>query len=144
MAVTSQQIEEINKRIGVADTPLVYDIEKGMIKCFTCAVGDINAKWQSDDNKAVAPPTFPLILGFDRMIQELNMDSTLTILHGSTNLECYRSIVSGDTLTVTSTVTGVREREGEKGKSLFVTFEIKCSNQRQEPVALCRQMAILY
>jgi hypothetical protein len=143
MAVTPQKIEEINKRIGVADTPLIYDIEKGMIERFTRAVGDNNPLWQAHDDKAAAPPALALILGFDRMIQELNRDSALTVLHGSTSLECFRSIVSGDTLTVVSTITSVREREGEKGKSLFVTFEIKCSNQRQEPVALCRQMAIL-
>jgi acyl dehydratase len=78
------------------------------------------------------------------MIQELNMDSSLTILHGSTNLECYRPISSDDTITAETTISNVREREGEKGTTLFVTFEIKCHNQRNEHVASCKQLAIIF
>jgi acyl dehydratase len=144
MTVAPRVAEDIKNRIGVTYPPLVYDVEKGMIERFARAVGDTNPLWETKGNKAVAPPTLPLILGFDLMIQELNRDSSLTVLHGSTDLECHRSIVPGDTLTVTPVITGVRERDGEKGKTLFVSFETTCRNQRQETVAVCRQMAIIY
>jgi hypothetical protein len=38
----------------------------------------------------------------------------------------------------------VRQRQGEVGTMLFVTFDIAYSNQKKETVAACRQMVIIY
>jgi acyl dehydratase len=50
----------------------------------------------------------------------------------------------GDVVTVSARVDKVRQRQGKMGLSRFVTFEINCRNQRDELVARCRQMAIVY
>jgi acyl dehydratase len=143
--------EELKKKVGVDWPPLVYDIEKGMIRRFAQAVGDPNPLWQDEEYASqsgyggiVAPPTFALIMGFDRMLQSLNLDSSLTVLHGSTELECHQPIRPGDIITVTTRIANVRQRQGKVGETLFVTFDMSCRNQKQELVAMCRQMAIIY
>ncbi len=143
MANSSQVFEEIKKRIGIPYPSIVYNVENGVIERFLQAVGDSNAQWRNN-KQLIAPPTFPLILGFDHMIQELNKEPSLTILHGSTELESYLPIVAGETLTIDMCITNVRERGGKTGQTLFINFEIKCRNQWQELISLCRQLAIIY
>ncbi|MES0328713.1 MAG: MaoC family dehydratase N-terminal domain-containing protein, partial [Dehalococcoidales bacterium] len=83
-------------------------------------------------------------LGFDRIQEVLSSDPALTVLHGSTELESYQLLRPGDVITVSARIAKVRQRQGKMGLSRFVTFEISCRNQRNEPVASCRQMAIVY
>jgi acyl dehydratase len=143
--------EELKQKIGIDWPPLVCDIEKGMIRRFAQSVGDPNPLWQDEEyarqsgyGGIVAPPTFALILGFDRMLQSLDLDPLLTVLHGSTELESYQPIRPGDAITVTTRIANVRQRRGKAGEMLFVTFDMSCRNQGQELVARCRQMAIIY
>jgi hydroxyacyl-ACP dehydratase HTD2-like protein with hotdog domain len=72
------------------------------------------------------------------------MDTKVTLLHGSTELECYQSVMMGDTLTVTAKITDIRQRQGKMGQTTFVTFELTYTNQRQELIAMCRQMLITH
>lgn len=151
MAISPQKISELESRVGVAEAPLVYEIEKGMVQRFARAVGDINPLWH-DENYAkksgyggiIAPPNFILTLGFDRVLDAFISDSSLTVLHGSTELECHRPVCTGDIITAIPKIVNVRERQGKAGATVFVTFEIAYSNQKQEAVAECRQMAIIY
>lgn len=151
MAVDSQTISELESRIGVELPPMIYDIERGMIQRFARAVGDPNPLWQDEDcagksgyGGIIAPPNFILILGFDRMLEAFISDASLTVLHGSTELECHQPVQPGDVITVTVKIVNVRERQGKVGTTVFVTFEMIYKNQRQEVVADCRQMAIIY
>ncbi len=143
-------IEELKGKIGVEGPPLVYEIEKGMIRRFAQTVGDLNPLWQNDEYGAesgfvniIAPPTFVLILGFDQIICQLTQNPSQTVLHGSTELDCYQPIRPRDIITVTAKIAGVRQRESKIGRMAFVTFNIIYKNQRQEMVAKCRQMAII-
>ena len=151
MAVDSQTISELESRIGVEVPPLVYDIERGMIQRFTRAVGDPNPLWQDEDyadrsgyGGIIAPPNFIPTLCFDRVLETFISDASLTVLHGSTELECHQPVRPGDVITVTVKIVNVRERQGKVGTTVFVTFEMVYKNQRQEVVADCRQMAIIY
>jgi len=143
--------EELKSQVGVDWPPLVYEIEKGMIRRFAQAVGDPNPLWQDEEYASrssfsgiIAPPTFLLILGFGQILQTLTSDSSLTVLHGSTELECHQPVRPGDVITVTTKIANVRERPGKMGKMLFVTFDMTGTNQGQDVVAKCRQMAIIY
>ena len=151
MAIDSQVIKELESRVGVEGQPFVYDIEKGLIRRFTRAIGDPNPLWQDEEYAAktsyggiIAPPNFILTLGFDKILQVFILDSSITVLHGSTEIECHQPVRPGDVITVTPTIKNVRERQGKTGKMLFVIFDMVYKNQRQEPVAVCRQMAIIY
>lgn len=144
-------IEKLKEQVGVDRPPQVYQVEKGMIRRFAQAIGDPNPLWQDGKYAAkssygdiVAPPTLALILGFEQVVQTLTLEPSVTVLHGSTELETYLPIRPGDTITVTARIANARERPGKMGNMLFVTFDMSYHNQKQEAVARCRQMAIIY
>jgi hypothetical protein len=130
-------IVELKNKLGTELESVSYQIEAGMIRRFVQAVDDPNPRWQ-----VMAPPTFVLTVGLEK-IQQL-LTSAETLLHGSTELECYQPVTPGDVLTATATVTNVRERQGKTGKTAFITIDTIYRNQRQELVAKCRQMVISY
>jgi len=132
-------LEGLRARVGAEWPAGVYPIERGMVRRFARAIGDTSARWQDE-----APPTFIVTLGFEQVEEALATASPATLLHGSTELECYRPVVVGDTVTVTAKITGIRERQGQMGKTAFITFELAYFSQRQELVARCRQMIISY
>ncbi len=145
-------IEGLKAKIGVEWEPRVCEIEKGMIRRFAQAIGDPNPLWQNEEYAGrskyggiIAPPTFVLTIGFEQFLEQiLALASFGTILHGSTEFECYQPIRPGDVVAVITKITNVRERDGKMGKTAFITFEITYRNQSQELVAKCRQMVIGY
>ncbi len=152
MAEGSLSIEELRDKIGVEREAGVYEIERGMIRKFALAIGDPNPLWQDEEyarkskyGGIIAPPTFILTIGLEQIEQELTSLSSMTTLHGSTELECYQPVRPGDKITVTIRLANIRERQGKKiGKMVFMTFEITYKNQGQELVAKCRQTLIGY
>lgn len=151
MAEGSSGIERLKDSLRVEREVGVYEIEKGMIRKFALAVGDPNPLWQDEEyarrsryGGIVAPPTFIPTIGFDQIEPELTSLSS-TLLHGSTELECYQPVRPGDKVTVTCRLANIRERPNQvTSKTVFMTFEITYKNQRQELVARCRQMLIGY
>jgi hypothetical protein len=138
--VTDLTTEELKSKLAAAFKPVEYEVEKGAIRQFVRAVGDANPRWQE-----VAPPTFVLIIGLEQIQQQLiDAFPATTILHGSTELECYHPVRAGDVLTVTTGVANIRERQGKMGTTAFITLDTDYKNQRREPVARSRQMIISY
>jgi len=144
-------IEALRAKIGVEWEPGIYEIEKGMVRRFVQAVGDPNPLWQDEEyakqsryDGVIAPPTFILAMGFEQIQQVLAPVLSGTTLHGSTELEFYQPVRLGDVVTATTKITNVRERQGKMGKTVFITFDITYRNQRQQPVAKCRQMIVSY
>lgn len=133
-------VEDLKSRLESAFAPVVCEVEKGAVQRYVEAIGDSNPRWQ-----AVAPPTFVLMIGFDKILEQLlDASPAATILHGSTELECLLPVAVGDTVTAEIAVANIRERVGKMGKTAFVTLDTTYKNQRQEPVARCRQMIITY
>ena len=145
--------EDLRSKIGIESEPEVYEIEKGMIRRFVLAVDDPNPLWQDEEyarksrhGGIIAPPTFVLTIGFDKLQQQVQESIPHGgILHGSTALECYQPVRTGDSINVTTKITNIREwRDRRKGKTVFVTLDVTYKNQRQELVAKCQQMIIGY
>jgi len=152
MVEGSSGIERLKEKIGEGWQPRVYEIEKGMIRQFVQAIDDPNPRWQDEEyakkskyGGIIAPPTFVVAIGFDQIQQQMLASIPYqTVLHGSSDLECYQPIRSGDVVTVTTKVTNIHQRQGKMGKMAFMTFDTTYKNQRQELVAKCRQMVISY
>ena len=152
MAENSLSIEGMKAKIGEEGEPRVYEIEKGMVLRFVQAVDDPNPLWQDEEyarksqyGGIIAPPTLIPIIGFEPMLQQVSQAIPQgTLLHGATELECYQPLRPGESVTVTTKIANIREREGKMGKMTFITFENTYKNQRQELVARCRQMIIGY
>lgn len=152
MVEGSSGLERVKEKIGEEWEPRVYEIEKGMIRRYVQAIDDPNPLWQDEEyaNKSqyggiIAPPTFVLVIGFEQIQQQMSQSIPYqTVLHGSSDLECYQPIRPGDVVTVTTKITNIRQRQGKMGKMVFMTFDTTYKNQRQELVARCRQMVIGY
>ena len=151
MAINAEMIGRLEKQVGAALTPVVYNIEPGMIKRFVQATGDANPSWQDDGcsweslcGGAVAPPGLVLTLGFIQAVEPLISDPSLAVLHGSTELECMQPVRAGDVITVNARITSVRQRQGKSGLTVFLNIGLECVNQRQETAARCSQMLIIY
>ena len=130
-------VDELKRKLETELSSVTCDIEKGMIQRFVWAIDDPNPLWQN-----VAPPTFVSTIGLGR-IQPL-LASSDTLLHGSTELECYQLVRPGDVLTATTRISNIRERQGKMGKMAFISIDTTYKNQVQELVAKCRQMFISY
>ena len=152
MAENPSSIDRVRAKIGEEGEPRVYEIEKGMIQRFVQAIDDPNPLWQDEEyakksqyDGIIAPPTLIPIIGFEQIQQQVSqLIPHGTVLHGATDLECYQPIRPGESVTVTTKIANVRERQGKMGKMAFITFETTYKNQRQELVARCRLMLIGY
>jgi len=153
MTKSLPDIEKLRGEIGVEWESGVYEIEKGMIRRFVQAIDDPNPLWQDEKYASksqygglIAPPTFILAIGFEHIQQKMaTLMPSAGRLHGGTELECYQPVRPGDTITASGKIVDVRERQGSKlGKMVLVTFDMSYKNQRQESVAKCRQITILY
>ncbi len=140
MAIDEKTIEELESRVGIACQPLQCEIEKSLIKRFATAVGDDNPRWQA----GFAPPNLILTMGFGGLLKKYIEDPDITVLHGSTELDCHRPVKAGDVISAVVSLKNVRQRQVEAGTMLFVTFDIAYGNQHNEKVADCRQMVIIY
>jgi len=129
-------IDELKNKVGQPWLTLAYAVEKGMVQRIVEAVGDENPRWQG--TKAEAPPALLLTIGFERVISML-LSLPESVLHGSTELECFKPAKVGDIITVSAKVASVRERL----PMTFVNLELEQHNQKGELIARCKQLAIL-
>jgi len=135
-------IEKLKGKVGVAWKPREYLIEGEMIRRFARAVGDTNPLWKDG---AIAPLTFTLSIGFEQFVDDLmKLTPFNTVLMGSTDIESYQPMKLGDVITVVFKISHLRERKGQTGKMVFMTFDSTYKNKEQELVAKCRQMVIGY
>ena len=151
MVDSSLSIDGLRGKVGVEWEVGVYEIEKGMIRRFIRATGDTNPLWQDEAyakkskyGSIIAPPAFTLTIGFEEIQEMLASSLPGAVLHGSTELEHYQPVRAGDVVTATTKISNIRERQSKMGKTVFVTFDITYKNQRQQPVAKCRYMVVVY
>jgi len=121
--------EELQSLVNVPFGPDVYEIEKGMVRKFAEAIDDPSTRWQEE-----TPPTFPAALVPTALIHRLfNAKTPLKrLLNGASELEYLQPIKIGDTISVTGTLTRLRQVEGKEGPSLFMITEVTYTNQRGE------------
>jgi hypothetical protein len=133
--------EELQNMVNVPYGPDVYEIEKGMIKKFVEAIDDPNTRWREE-----TPPTFPAALVPTQLIHRLfNAKSSLKrLLNGASDLEYRKPIKPGDIISVTGTLTRLRQVFGAEGPTLFMFTEMTYTNQRGELVVKGKNTYIKY
>jgi len=133
--------EELQSLLNVTFGPEVYEIEKGWLKRFAEAIGDPNPRWLRE-----ATPTFPAVLLPAELIHRLfNARTRLTrLLNGASELEYYAPIAAGDVISVTGSLTRLRQTQGKEGTTLFMFTEVTCTNQRGEVVVRGKNTYIKY
>ena len=133
--------DELKSLLNVEFGPEVYDIEKGMVRKFAEAIDDPNPLWQQ-----VASPTFLAALIPNELLHKLlTARCPLTrYLNGANELDYYQAINVGDVISVTASLSKLRQLEGKEGTTLFMIMEITYKNQGGEVVARGRSTYIRY
>ena len=118
--------------------PYTYIVEKGKIKEFANAIGDLKDDYL---NGKKTPPTFSTVIelwGSTSFLAEklgLNMSK---VLHGEQGYEYLGEINAGDEITVSTTI----ENAYTKASMNFIIIKKEFINQRNEAVLISRSTII--
>jgi len=142
--------QEFAKLVGKETEPEVWEAGKEHIKWFAQAIGDPNPLWQdrtyaekSRYKNIIAPPLFLIDVGLVKLVDRLvDMDSHRANINGGTELEYFKPIEAGDTITTVAKLADVQEKMGKTGSLIFLVVEVKYTNQKGALVAICRNTFI--
>ncbi len=154
--------EEVKQLVGQTRSTRVFQVEKGAIKKFADAVDDRNPLYWDDEytqrsryGSIIAPPGFfgwptQWERGKTFILYEENMEPRASlarlgysrVLDGGMEYEFSLPVHAGDTLSATSVIKNIMEREGRSGKLVFVIIETTYVNQNGAVVARARSTSI--
>jgi len=147
--------ENLNKLLGVAIGPTIFKIEEGAIQRYATAIGDTNPMFndvgyakKSKYGGLICPPGFfgwPVKEGFDPLAVPqmlLQAGAPERGLDGGIEYEFFEIIRAGDTLSATTSIINIQEKESKSGKMLITTIENTYINQDGELVMKSRSTLI--
>ena len=105
-------------------------VEDGHLRRWCEAIGDMNPRWQTE-----APPTFLAALGAETLEFPEAMAYGSGWLNAGDRFEHREVVRAGDTLTSTTTLVDVYEKQGSAGPMLFLVTETRFQDQRGRHVA---------
>ena len=146
---------QINKSlIGKEFAPYVVTVERGKIKEFARAIGDLNPFYLDDRiGKAsewgdiIAPPTFATTLRDESadtgaLLRELGTDIS-RVLHGEQEFEIFRPLQPGESYLCRTKVLDIYEKTGKSGPMAFVVRETAITDHANEIVATSRHITVV-
>jgi acyl dehydratase len=145
---------QINKSVlGKESPPYTVTVERGRIKDFARAIGDLNAFYLDDAvgrasewGDVIAPPTFMTTFrdegGSGAFLKELGVDIS-RILHGEQEFEIHRPLRPGETFLCRSKVVDITEKSGRSGAMAFITRETAVTDDTNELVATMRSVTVV-
>ena len=140
--------------VGKTFPPYAVTVERGKIKEFARAVGDLNPFYLDDRVGAasewgdiIAPPTFATTfrddsLDYTAFLRELGTDIS-RVLHGEQEFEIHRPLRPGETFLCRSRVLDVYEKTGKSGPMAFVVREMVVTDKADEIVATARHITVV-
>ena len=145
---------QINRDVlGKESAPFVVTVERGAIKAFARAIGDLNAVYLDDAvgrasewGDVIAPPTFATSFrdeaGARAFLAELGVDIS-RVLHGEQEFEIHRQMRPGETYLCRSKVVDIYEKSGKSGAMAFVVRETTITDDDNEIVAKARGVTVV-
>jgi acyl dehydratase len=139
--------------VGKEFAPYAVTVERGKIKEFARAIGDLNPFYLDDRVGAasewgdiIAPPTFATTFrdeGADTsaLLRELGTDLS-RVLHGEQEFELHRPLQPGRTYLCRARVVDVYEKAGKSGPMGFVVRETTIT-ERDELVGTMRSVTVV-
>jgi hydroxyacyl-ACP dehydratase HTD2-like protein with hotdog domain len=101
---------------GTSTGPVRWEVERGAIRRFAAAIGDVEPSHARGD---VAPPTFPTTLRLDLPAGVIEKSR---ILHAGEEYRYRRALRAGDVLLVERQVEDVYEKTGSLGRMTFIVL----------------------
>ena len=145
----------INKTlIGKEYAPYPVTVERGKIKEFARAIGDLNPFYLDDRVGAasewgdlIAPPTFAVTFRDETadtgaMLRDLGTDIS-RILHGEQEFELFRPLQPGQTYLCRARIVDIYEKSGRSGPMAFVVRETTITDRTNDVVAAMRHITIV-
>jgi acyl dehydratase len=145
----------IDRRIiGKEYPPFAVTVERGKIKEFARAIGDLNPFYLDDRVGAasewgdiIAPPTFAVTFRDEAadtqaLLRDLGVDIS-RLLHGEQEFELFRPLQPGQTYLCRTKVVDVYEKSGRTGPMAFVVREIAITDRAGQIVATMRQITVV-
>jgi acyl dehydratase len=131
----------------------VVTVERGRIKDFARAIGDMNPFYLDDRvgqasewGDVIAPPTFMTTFRADgetgSLLSELGTDIS-RVLHGEQEFELHRPVRPGETFVCRSRITDIYEKTGRSGPMAFVARETAVTDRANEVVAVIRHITVI-
>ena len=140
--------------IGKEYPPYAITVERGRLKDFARAVGDLNPFYLEDAVGAaspwgdvIAPPTFAVSFrgeGADSsaLLRDLGVDVS-RVLHGEQEFEILRQLVPGEDYLCRTKVVDVYEKTGRSGPMAFVVRETAVTDRTGEIAVTMRQVTVV-
>ena len=134
--------------------PYTVTVERGRIKDFARAIGDLNPLYLDDRVGAasewgdiIAPPTFPITFRDDNadtnaLLKDLGVDIS-RILHGEQEFELHRPMRPGETFLCRPKISDIYEKAGRSGPMAFVVRETYVTDRTNELVATLRGLTVV-
>jgi acyl dehydratase len=146
---------QINTSVkGKEYAPYRVSVERGKIKEFARAIGDLSPLYLDDAVAAagpwgdiIAPPTFPITFrdeGADTgvLLRDLGVDLG-RILHGEQEFEHFKPVHPGQTYLCRNRVTDIYEKAGKSGPMAFVVRETTVTDADNDIVAVMRGTTVV-
>ena len=140
--------------IGKEYPPFPVTVERGRIKEFARAIGDLNPSYLDDRVGAasewgdlIAPPTFAITFRDETadtgsMLRDLGTDIS-RILHGEQEFELFRPLQPGQTYLCRARIVDIYEKSGRSGPMAFVVRETTITDRTNDVVAAMRHITIV-
>ena len=134
--------------------PYAVTVERGKIKEFARAIGDLSPLYLDDAvgraspwGDIIAPPTFPITFRDESqdtgaLLRDLGVDIS-RLLHGEQHFEHHRPIRPGETYLCRSKVLDIYEKTGRSGPMAFVVRETAVTDGDGDIVATMRHVTVV-
>jgi acyl dehydratase len=157
MTQASVITDAMRAEIGKESEPVTFEVDKSACRMFARAVGYTDPLFFDEEYaRSKGYRSIPAPVGFlghpvynpnapQRLGGYFRADSPFKrILNGGTDIEYLDTVCAGDTLTVTSKLVDLSEREGRLGPMLITVTETTYRNQAGNTVAVARGTGIQY
>jgi acyl dehydratase len=146
---------QINTSVkGKEYPPYVVTVERGKIKEFARAIGDLSPFYLDDNvgrasewGDIIAPPTFPITFRDETqdtgvLLRDLGTDIS-RLLHGEQAFEHRKPIRPGETYICRSKVVDIYEKTGRSGPMAFVVRETTVTDGDNDIVVTVRHITVV-
>ena len=142
---------QLNRVVGKEHPPYTVTVERGGIKDFARAIGDLNPFYLDDEigrasewGDVIAPPTFPISFRDESgdLLRDIGTDVS-RLLHGEQEFEIFHQLRPGETYICRSKIVDQYEKTGKTGPMGFVVRETTVTDKDNEIVAKMRGTTVV-
>jgi len=142
---------QLNRVVGKEYPPYAVTVERGRIKDFARAIGDLNPLYLDDEvgrasewGDVIAPPTFPISFRDESgdLLRDIGTDVS-RLLHGEQEFEIFEPLRPGETYLCRSKIVDQYEKTGKTGPMGFVVRETAITDKHNEVVAKMRGITVV-